>query len=196
MIEIAFDFTSVASLLAYRPTQALAEELGVEVAWLPFPTPARPVPESRAEESIGERHARIRAEYVAQDAARYARVQGIALARDAAGVDGTVASAGCLWANRHGVGGRYVADVLYPFWANALDIEDGERIRALLDELGAPGFDPPALAEDLREQAAALAARGVFSAPTYLVAEQLFIGRAHLPMIRWLLGGQEGPGPL
>lgn len=196
MIEVAFDFTSVASLLAYKPTQALAEELGVGVAWLPFPTPARPVPESRAEESVGERHARIRAEYVAQDAARYARVQGITLARDAAGVDGTVASAGCLWANRHGVGSRYVAGVLYPFWANALDIEDGDCIRAVLDELGAPGFDPLALAEDLREQAAALAARGVFSAPTYLVADHLFVGRAHLPMIHWLLGGQEGPGPL
>lgn len=196
MIEVAFDFTSVASLLAYKPTQALANELGVEVAWLPFPTPDRPAPKHRAKETVGERHARVRAEYVAQDAARYARVQGVALARDAAGVDGTVASAGCLWANRHGVGGGYVERVLYPFWANALDIEDGERIRAVLDELGAPGFDAASLGEELREQAAALAARGVFSVPTYLVADQLFIGRAHLPMIRWLLGGREGPGPL
>ena len=196
MIEVAFDFASTASLLAFKPTAALAAELGVEVAWQPFPTPGRSLPPRRAEESIGERHARVRAEYVAQDAARYAWAQGVTLARDAAGVDSTVASAGCLWANRHGVGGSYVARVLYPFWADQLNLEDGERIKALLDELGAPGFDPEAQTAELPPHVATLSERGVFSVPTYLVADQVFIGRAHLPMIRWLLRGRDGPGPL
>lgn len=196
MIEVAFDFASVASLLAFKPTAALGRELGVEVAWRPFPLRERPAPRRRATESVGERHARVRAEYVARDAARYAQVQGVALARDAAGVDAAVASAGCLWANRHGVGSRYVQQVLYPFWANRLEIERQDRIVAVLDGLGAPGFDPAALAAELGDQAAALRARGVFATPTYLVADQLFIGRAHLPMIRWLLGGRRGLGPL
>ena len=196
MIEVAFDFASVASLLAFKPTQALARELGEGVAWRPFPMSSRPMPRRREAESVGERHARVRAEYVASDAARYARAQGVALARDAAGADATVASAGCLWANRHGVGGAYVERVLYPFWANRLDIEDEGRIVAVLEELGAPGFKAAALAAELRDQMAALRSRGVFAAPTYLVADQLFIGRAHLPMIRWLLGGRQGPGPL
>lgn len=196
MIELAFDFTSVASLLAVKPTRQLAAELGVPVTWLPFPTPSRPATPQRDEETVGERHARVRAEYVAQDAARYARAQSVALARDATGVDGTVANAGCLWANRHGVGEGYVERVIYPFWANELDIEDASSIAAILAELGVPGFDAHALGSELESHAAALAARGVFSVPTYLVAEQLFIGRAHLPMIRWLLGGRSGPGPL
>ena len=196
MVEVAFDFASVASLLAFKPTEALARELGVEVAWRPFPMPDRPAPRRREKESVGERHARIRAEYVVRDAARYARAQGVELARDAAGVDAAVASAGCLWAGRHGVGPRYVEQVLYPFWANQLDIEDADRIVAVLDALGAPGFKAAALSAELTDQAAALRARGVFSTPTYLVAGQLFIGRAHLPMIRWLLGGRRGPGPL
>ena len=196
MIELAFDFTSVASLLAVKPTRQLAAELGVPVSWLPFPTPSRPATPQRDGETVGERHARVRAEYVAQDAARYARAQGVALARDAAGVDGTAANTGCLWANRHGVGEGYVERVMYPFWANELDIEDAGRIAAILAELGAPGFDAPALGHELERHTVALAERGVFSAPTYLVAEQLFIGRAHLPMIRWLLGGRSGPGPL
>lgn len=196
MIEVAFDFSSVASLLAFKPTQALAEELGAEVAWRPFPMPDRPAPRRNEAESVGERHARVRAEYVARDAARYARAQGVALARDAAGANAAVASAGCLWANRHGVGARYVEQVLYPFWANQLDIEDQACIVAALDALGAPGFEPGALAAELQEGAAALRARGVFDVPTYLVADQLFLGRAHLPMIRWLLGGRRGPGPL
>ena len=36
----------------------------------------------------------------------------------------------------------------------------------------------------------------MFGIPTYLVEGQMFMGRQHLPMIRWLLTGQEGPGPL
>ena len=41
-----------------------------------------------------------------------------------------------------------------------------------------------------------LTARGVNSAPTFVVGDELFRGRQHLPMIRWILGGRAGPGPI
>ena len=54
-------------------------------------------------------------------------------------------------------------------------------------------------AEDADEFAALqerLVAAGLFNAPAYLVGEEVFFGRAHLPMIRWLLTDRAGPPPI
>ena len=198
MIGFAFDYTSTASLLAFKPTCALADELDVAVEWLPVPGDARPaaVVAKAGDESVSERHSRVRAEYVAMDVARYARWQGIEINRDAAGVDSALACAGGLWADRHGVARAYHQHVLTEFWADRLDIEDGASINFVLDELGAPGFDAQDFGASLFAHKAAVEDRGVHTLPTYLVEDQVFVGRAHLPMIRWLLRGRDGPGPL
>ena len=197
MIEFAFDFASSASLLALKPTQALAEELGVGIAWRPFPTDApRAVPRQSAEESVAERHARVRAEYHAKDFARYAKVQGIEVRRAATAADTTLASIACLQARRHGVEGAFVAHVFREFWAGRLNIEEREAVAEALAEVGGGVLDAEPLRAEYDAERQALAERGVYAVPTYLVAEQLFTGRQHLPMIRWLLSGEEGPGPL
>ena len=194
-IELAFDFTSAASLLAFKPACTLADDLGVAIDWLPFPTQTRAPAPASENETASDRHLRVRAAYVARDTARYARVQGIEMNRDAQGVDSALARAGCLWANRHGVGRAYVEHTLLPFWAARLDIEDAGAIADVLAELGAPQFAGHD-AKELATHQAALAERGVFNVPTFLVRGQQFVGRQHLPMIRWLLTGQEGAGPL
>ena len=196
MIGFAFDYASTASLLAFNPTCALADELGAPIDWLPFPTGVRPAPEPRAAETASERHARVRAEYVARDAARYAGLQGIDIRRDAAGVDSSLACAGCLWAKRHGRAEAYSRRVLFAFWAGRLDIEERGAVEGVLAEVGAPGFAGFDGAAELAAHRADMEERGVFNVPTYLAAGQLFVGRQHLPMIRWLLTGSDGPGPL
>ena len=194
-IAFAFDFTNAASLLAFKPTYALADELGVNVELLPFPTEVRETPPSGRDETVGARHARVRTAYVAADTARYARWQGIELNRDATGVDSTVACAGCLWAGRVGAARDYAARVLAEFWAGRLEL-DPEPLADVLDDLGAPGFLEYDYGRDLEEHKAEVASRGVYNVPTYVVDGQHFVGRQHLPMIRWLLCGSEGPGPL
>ena len=198
MIGFAFDFTNAASRLALQPTCALADELDVDVDWLPFPTAIRPAPGAVAtgEEPVGERHARVRAAYFAADTARYARWQGVEMNRDATGVDSVLACAGCLWARRFAVARPYTERVLEAFWAGCLDIEDREALADVLEGLGAPGFKAYDHGADLAAHRADLSARGVFNVPTYLVDGQHFVGREHLPMIRWLLTGSEGAGPL
>ena len=194
-IAFAFDFTNAASLLAFKPTYALADELGVNVELLPFPTEVRETPPDGSDETVGARHARVRTAYVAADTARYARWQGIELNRDATGVDSTVACAGCLWAGRVGAARDYAARVLAEFWAGRLEL-DPEPLADVLDDLGAPGFLGYDYGRDLEEHKAEVASRGVYNVPTYVVDGQHFVGRQHLPMIRWLLSGSEGPGPL
>ena len=198
MIGFAFDYISTASLLAFAPTCALADELGVPVEWLPVPGNVRPSPRASEanDESVSERHSRVRAEYVAMDVARYAGWRGIEINRDANGVDSALACAGGLWADRHGVGRAYHDHVLTEFWAGRLDIEDGATLKSVLSELGAPGFDDRGFEGSLAAHKASVEERGVHTLPTYLVEDQVFVGRAHLPMIRWLLQGRDGPGPL
>ncbi|MCY3621725.1 MAG: DsbA family protein [Gammaproteobacteria bacterium] len=198
MIAFAFDYISTASLLAFTPTCTLADELDVPIEWLPVPANARPVAmgPKRDDESVPERHSRVRAEYVAMDVARYARWQGIEINRDAAGVDSALACAGGLWAHGHGVARAYHEQVITEFWAGRLDIENGATLKSILDGLGAPGFDDQDFEAPLAAHKASVEERGVHTLPAYLVEEQVFVGRAHLPMIRWLLQGRDGPGPL
>ena len=194
-IAFAFDFTNAASLLAFKPTYALADELGIDVELLPFPTEVREAPPNGSDGTVGARHARVRAAYVAADTARYARWQGIELNRDATGVDSTVACAGCLRAGRVGAARDYAARVLAEFWAGRMELDPGP-LADVLDDLGAPGFLGYDYGRDLEEHKSEVASRGVYNVPTYIVDGQHFVGRQHLPMIRWLLGGSEGPGPL
>ncbi|MDE0659914.1 MAG: DsbA family protein [Gammaproteobacteria bacterium] len=198
MIGFAFDYASTASLLAFKPTCALVDELRIPIEWLPVPGNARPagVGAKRGDESVSERHSRVRAEYVAMDVARYARWQGIEINRDGNGVDSALACAGGLWADRHGVARDYHQTVFTEFWAGRLDIEDGATLKSLLDGLGAPGFDDEGFEAPLAAHKASVEGRGVHTLPAYLVEKQVFVGRAHLPMIRWILQGRDGPGPL
>ena len=195
MITFAFDFTNAASLLAFKPTFALADELGVDVELVPFPTEVREAAPAQAEETVSERHARVRAAYVAADTARYARWRGIEMSRDATGVDSSAACAGCLWAGRRGLARAYSERVLTEFWAGRLEL-DREPLAALLADLGAAGFGRYDYTAGLAAHKESVGERGIYNVPTYLVDGQQFTGRQHLPMIRWLLTGSEGPGPL
>lgn len=198
MIGFAFDYTSIASLLAFGPTCALADELDIAIEWLPMPGIGRPGPArpTGREDSVAERHGRVRAEYYAMDAARYARWQGIEINCDPAGVDSALACAGGLWAERHGVAHAYHRFVFAEFWEQSVDIEDPAILAAVLAGLGAPGFGGQDLEVDLAAHTASVEGRGVHTLPAYLVGDQIFVGRAHLPMIRWILQGRDGPGPL
>ena len=53
-----------------------------------------------------------------------------------------------------------------------------EAWRALHDETNRAAFDA-----------------GVYGVPTYLVEDEMWFGREHLPRVAWILGGRKGPPP-
>jgi 2-hydroxychromene-2-carboxylate isomerase len=114
--------------------------------------------------------------------------------------DSSLAGIAMLWARRQG-GIDRLLDVVYPpFWRRELDIEDLGVLERCLAEagLGTAGFAEwtrgPGREQHDRSNEAAFAA-GVFGVPTYLVEDEMWFGREHLPRVAWILGGRRGPAP-
>jgi 2-hydroxychromene-2-carboxylate isomerase len=201
---VAIDFKSPHAYLAFAPTCALADDLGIPIDWRPFVvTPQRkPRPLSPADDR-GARHRRFRAEYEARDIARYAGARGITIRDVERRSDSALAAIGLLWTKRQKPSAvrDYVASVFRAHWQGTTDIDDPRAIASLLETLAIPaeGFDALASGAgrgDLDREQAELAEAGVFDVPTYRLEGDVFFGREHLPMIRWILAGRVGEPPI
>ena len=196
MILLALDFTSASSYLAIGPAVALSEEIGVDLLLQPFRVPQVPAPTRVQNESMSERHQRIRAEYRSADLERYAEVQGIRLEIAPYGIDPTLAHGALLVANEHGVGIEFARRVFTSFWEGRLDIESSTEIRNVLEGLDAE-FNPSMdlLHAQLDEVRSTLEEQEIYSVPTFLVEGERFIGRQHFPMIRSMLSVERRSPP-
>jgi 2-hydroxychromene-2-carboxylate isomerase len=204
-LTVAVDFKQPQSYLAVQPTIDLAEELGVEVDWLPAQVPPLATPSApSASDDRGARHLRLRAHYFEQDLHRYAEARGLSLCDVHRTPDSSLAAKGLLWAKQCAASAGpdpvqgYVARIFERYWRGELDLEDRAAIGGVLDEVGLDGaaFDPEAMQADFDRSQQRLRDAGVIGAPAYLVEDDLFIGRQHLPMVRWLLAGKPGSGPI
>jgi 2-hydroxychromene-2-carboxylate isomerase len=97
-LSVTIDFKSPQAYLAIAPTCATADELGIEVDWLPMVTSQAPAPP--AGNDRGARHRRIRAEYLDRDVARYAAARGLEIRGFDRHRDSSLAAIGLLWAKR------------------------------------------------------------------------------------------------
>ncbi len=193
-LTVGIDIKSPECYLALGPTRALVRESGVDVDWLPVVTsPPRPAPDG---DDRASRHKRHRAAYRAMDLARYARAAGLTIRAPERTPDSTLAGMAMLAAKAHSNDALqgFLDRAFERYWKADLDLEDRGALRAILDEVGVADFAEDAagfqaLLESLGEA-------GLFTAPAYLVENEVFNGRAHLPMIRWILEGRVGPGPI
>ena len=193
-LTVAVDIKSPECYLALSPTRALARDLDIDIDWLPIVTPPRrPAPEG---DDRGSRHKRHRVAYRQRDLARYAAAAGLTLRDPERGPDSSLVGAAMLAAKAHSARALHAfLDLAFErYWKVELDIEDAGAVAAALREIGVP--DAPAASGSFAALQESLAAAGLFDAPAYLVDEEVFFGRAHLPMIRWILEGRVGPGPI
>jgi 2-hydroxychromene-2-carboxylate isomerase len=138
--------------------------------------------------------------YAYRDARRYAQLTNKTLRGTVKIWDSSLAGIAMLWARARGGFDRFV-DVAYPaFWRRELDIEDPSVLERTLvaAEVEVTGFrewaQGPGRELHDRTNREAFAA-GVYGVPTYLVENEMWFGREHLPRIAWLLGGRQGPPP-
>lgn len=195
MIRMAFDFTSAQCYLALQPTFDLAQELLTPVELLPYQVMSKLSRVRSERETVGERHMRVRDEYRTMDLARYANFRGIQLNGDplADSTNALLASQGLDREERN----RFAFQVFQDFWSGELDLSDRSALTRIMREVEVSEYDwTKSSHEALSRTRESLEQENVFNVPTYLVDDQVFQGRQHLPMIHWLLNGRQGIPPL
>lgn len=208
-LAVYIDLKSPYAFIAIEPTRDMARALGVQVDWRPF---TLDIPSYLGSARLDERGKVAASErtpqqwkgvkYAYRDARRYAGLRDKTLRGTVKIWDSSQAGIAMLWAKRHGddVFDRFVDDAYARFWRRELDIDDPSVLEATLSRAGAPvaGFreylsGPGRTEHDaLNEEAFAA---GVFGVPTYLVGDEMWFGREHLPRVEWLLAGSDAPPP-
>jgi 2-hydroxychromene-2-carboxylate isomerase len=198
-LAVVLDVKSPLSYLALGPTTALADELGIDVDWLPMErSPMTPPPERSGDRGV--QHLRLRALYYQGDVKRYANARGLVIRNIHRASDSSLAGAGLLIAKAHAGSSKtlqtYLERVFARHWDETLNIEDARAIEALLKECGVPDPDLSAHRAEYDALQARFTASGLLTTPAYQVDGELYYGRAHLPMIRWILEGRRGRRPI
>jgi 2-hydroxychromene-2-carboxylate isomerase len=190
--------------LALRPAIAFARELAIDVDWLPLEgEPLRAPSTPSPDDDRGVRHRRHRAHAIAREIAIYAQAQGLTLREPYRSASARAANLAWLWVRAHAPGSlpAFLEELFRRYWALDLDASDPADVVDVLRALGlySGDFEPWVADEGAREAervAGALREAGVPQTPAYLLQDEVFLGRQHLPMIRWILNGRAGPPPI
>lgn len=182
MLTVYIDFKSPAAYLAISPTLALAKRLDLAIDWKPFRAIEREVPKLGKQETVGESHRRVRAASQRALSVKYAAHQGIDL-RFPPQPGSTDLALGVLL----GIEGDplpFIRGALNAYWEAHADLDDMAVVHALLVESGVTYTGSLADARSVLEAAQMQAEEaGIVGVPGYVIEEQLFVGREHLPWI-------------
>ena len=206
---VYMDLKSPYAYLAKDPTWQLEDDFGIPIDWRPL---TLNIPSFLGSAKVNETGRVVEANrtprqwqgvrYAYMDAKRYARLKDILIYGPRKIWDSSLAGIGMLWTQRGGrdVLRRYM-DIAYErFWRRDLDIEDEAVVAGVVAEAGGDGQGfRDFLGSEGRHEHDALQAQlhgsGIFGVPTYVIDGEIFFGREHLPAVRWLLGGRQGPAP-
>ena len=203
-LTVVLDIRYPQAYLALHPAMAFAREQGITVNWLPLSVSTLKPPAIPADgDDRGIRHRHSRTERIAREIEVYAEVQGLVLRDYYRAGDSSAVNLGWLWMRAHHVEHleRYLEEAFRAYWAVELDPANEAEIAGLIDSLAGEGEaflswrlgEGPALYAALVDE---IHGNGVFGVPTYLVEGEVFLGRQHLPMIRWIMAGRSGEVPI
>lgn len=208
-LAVYIDLKSPYAFIAIEPTRAMAAAAGVPIDWRPFTLDipsylgsARLDAKGKVASSNRTQQQWTGVRYAYRDARRYAKLRGKTLRGTEKIWDSSRAGIAILWARQQGPErfDRFIDEAYARFWRRELDIEDWAVLESVLRETGADvsGFkdyaNGPGRVEHDRLNRAAFDA-GVFGVPSYLIGDEMWFGREHLPRVAWLLGGADGPAP-
>jgi 2-hydroxychromene-2-carboxylate isomerase len=202
-LTVYIDYKSPYAYLAKDLVYELERELPVTLDWLPYDLDlvaalgsARLDVEGRVVEENRNPHQWRRVRYSYMDCRRQARKRGLVIRGTQKIWDSKIALCGMLHAKRQGASVlRHYNDITFErFWKRELDIENPEVVAGVLTEAAADAAGFAAyLAGPGREELAAICRdaeeKGVFGVPSFILDNELYWGREHLPDIRAALAG-------
>jgi 2-hydroxychromene-2-carboxylate isomerase len=208
-LAVYIDLKSPYAYLAIDPTRDMARSVGVPIDWRPF---TLDIPSYLGSAKLDEKGKVATSErspqqwtgvkYAYMDARRYANLTGKTVRGTVKIWDSSLAGIAMLWAKQQGPErfDRFLDEVYPRFWRRELDIEQVPVLEGVLRDSGAEVDGFRAFAEGpgrvLHDETNAVAFdAGVFGVPSYLVEDERWFGREHLPRVAWLVGGRRGPAP-
>lgn len=180
------DYKSPYAYVANNALLALAVEYPIELVWRPY---TLRIAEYLDAVDARSAHNWRKVRYAYMDARRLANRQGLLLKGPRRIYDGSLASIGMLFAQRHGFFPAYHARTFDLFWRHALDLDAMDEMKGLVASLGgsAPDFEAFALGEGAelhRRIVEEAEARGVFGVPTMVLDDELFWGGDRIGLLR------------
>ena len=192
-MRIFIDFKSPASYLAMQPTLALLSKHQLHVKWLPLQAVMEKPVGLTEQATKGKMHRHVRALARQQTHLFYAELQGTPMLFPAEPRPTDAALAALHYVTDGADPVRFIQAAFAAYWCQQLDLNDGPVVVNLLQQQGydTAKFDvamhlEAAFAEQQEAQAA-----GVIDAPAYVLGQQVFIGREHLPWIEAIVSGAE-----
>jgi 2-hydroxychromene-2-carboxylate isomerase len=184
-VRIYTDYKSPYAFVANKRLFELEEKHGVELEWLPY---TLRIPEFMGTVEQRTPHFWRKVRYAYMDARRYANAQGLTMKGPRRIYDAFYASAGMLFAQRHGLFRPYHDTVFRRFWSHDLEIDELTDISGVIASIGGSATDfqayvqGPARAEHDRiiDEAEDL---GVFGVPTMVFNGELFWGGDRIDML-------------
>jgi 2-hydroxychromene-2-carboxylate isomerase len=193
-LRIYTDYKSPYAFVANQRLLALEDDHGVALEWLPYNLR---IPEFMGTVEERTPHFWRKVRYLYMDARRFANAQGLTMKGTRRIYDSFFASAGMLFAQRHGFFRPYHETVFRRFWSHDIEVDDLPAISALIASLGGSPAEfedyvrGPARAEHDRiiDEAEAL---GVFGVPTMVFNGELFWGGDRIDMLIERIRHPEG----
>ncbi|MEH6910063.1 MAG: DsbA family protein [Oceanicoccus sp.] len=191
MLTVYIDFKSPASYLAINPVLALVERHGIALAWKPFRSAEREVPTITDNASVAQMHRRVRAASRRAIHQKYAAHQGINLQfPESAG--NTDLALGAL-ALISGDPLSFINAAFSAYWTEHADLNDPAVLIPLISESTTEDFvfDEKNVIAVLESSQAETEELGIVDAPAFIIQDQLFIGREHLPWIEEIIRAEN-----
>lgn len=203
------DIKSPYAYLAKDPVKRLEHDFDMKVDWRPltlnipsFLGSARVDEKRRVVEENRTPQQWRAVRYAYYDVKRYARLRDILIYGPRKIWDTSLAHIGWLYARAQGkeLMMRYLDHVFERFWKREIDVENIEDVESALSHSGCRVEEFANFASNVgKNQLEALqreiSAAGIFGVPTFVIDSEVFFGREHLPMIRWILAGKKGTAP-
>src|SRR4051812_47883983 len=184
-LRVYTDYKSPFAYIANKRLFEIEQELGVELEWRPY---TLRIPEFMGAVEERTPHFWRKVRYSYMDARRFANAQGMTIKGPRRIYNAFHASAGMLFAQRHGFFRPYHDTVFRRFWNHELDLDELAEVTAVVAGLGGSAaafveYVNGSAREEHDRIIAEAETLGVFGVPTMVFNGELFWGGDRIPLL-------------